>query len=130
MNGAPADRRMRRTPSGRCASSSGACRWPSKWVQTSLESTELAGRMNDLPRGVVPKGTRCLTAAIDLGKYLTHWIVVAWGPEAACHVVDYGRIEVASEDLGVEQATLVALREFRVLILEGWPVRVAGGGSR
>jgi len=100
---------------------------PSKWAQTSLESTELANRMNDLPRGVVPSGAQWLTAAVDLGKYLAHWIVVAWMPEAVCHIVDYGRIEVASDDLGVEQATLVALREFRTLVSEGWPVRVAGG---
>ena len=38
------------------------------------------------------------------------------------HVVDYGRIEVASEDLGVEQAVLIALREFRDLATEGWEV--------
>jgi phage terminase large subunit GpA-like protein len=100
---------------------------PSKWAQTSLESTELAGRMNDLPRGVVPQGAQWLTAAVDLGKYLAHWIVVAWMPEAVCHIVDYGRLEVASEDLGVEQATLVALREFRTLVAEGWPVGAAGG---
>jgi phage terminase large subunit GpA-like protein len=100
---------------------------PTKWAQTSLDSTELANRMTDLPRGVVPKGTQWLTAAVDLGKYLTHWIVVAWLPGATCHIVDYGRVEVASEDLGVEQATLVALREFRALVGEGWPVGRAGG---
>ena len=95
---------------------------PSKWSETSLEATELAGRMIDLPRGVVPEDALCLTAAIDLGKYLTHWIVVAWLAEATCHIVDYGRIEVASDDMGVEQATLVALREFRAMVSDGWPM--------
>jgi hypothetical protein len=43
------------------------------------------------------------------------------------HVVDYGRLEVASDDFGVEQALLMALREFRETASEGWPVN---GGSR
>ena len=38
------------------------------------------------------------TAAMNLGKYLSHWIVVAWSEGATGHVVDYGQIEVASED--------------------------------
>ena len=138
---------------------------PSKWAQTSLDSTELADRITDLPRGVVPEGTQWLTAAVDLGKYLEQflflfseprasaradfrtpdrarppqsrytitnsapvpWILVAWLPGATCHIVDYGRIEVASEDLGVEQATMVALREFRALVMDGWPVGKADG---
>ena len=100
---------------------------PSKWTETSLYSTELAERITELPRGVVPEGTQRLSAAMDLGKYLEHWIVVAWMPDAVCHIVDYGRIEVASEDLGVEQATMVALREFRALVTDGWPVGSTGG---
>lgn len=100
---------------------------PTKWAETSLDSNELAGRMIDLPRGVVPEGAEHLTAAMDLGKYLNHWIVVAWMPDASCHIIDYGRIEVASADLGVEQATMVALREFRAMVGEGWPVGAADG---
>lgn len=57
---------------------------------------------------------------MDLGKYLTHWVVVAWSPNATAHIVDYGRIEVASDELGVEQALLVAMREFRDLVTTGW----------
>ena len=92
---------------------------PTKFDQTSLEAHELAARMAELPRGVAPESTRWVTAAIDLGKYLAHWVVVAWSPRAVGHIVDYGRIEVASDDLGVEQAILVALREFRELVSAG-----------
>jgi hypothetical protein len=35
-------------------------------------------------------------------------------------VVDYGRIEVASGDLGVEKALMVALRELRDMATNGW----------
>jgi phage terminase large subunit GpA-like protein len=100
---------------------------PSKSMEISLEATELAERMIDLPRGVVPADAKHLTVGVDLGKYLIHWIVVAWSPGATGHVVDYGRTEVASDDLGVEQATLVALREFKTMVLGGWPVGTIEG---
>lgn len=100
---------------------------PTKWDETSIDAHELASRIAKLPRGVVPKEAKHLTAAVDLGKFLTHWIVVAWSDSATGHIVDYGRIEVASDDLGVEQAILVALREFRDLATDGWPIGSAEG---
>jgi phage terminase large subunit GpA-like protein len=103
---------------------------PTKWDETALEPHALASRIGSLPRGVVPPGTFRLSAAIDLGKYLNHWIVVAWGEQATGHIVDYGRIEVASEDLGVEKALLASLREFRDLLKEGWPVEHSEGEHR
>jgi hypothetical protein len=41
--------------------------------------------------------------------------------------VDYGRAEVASDSLGLEQALLVALREMKEFLLEGWPRGSARG---
>ena len=100
---------------------------PTKWTDAEIEVHELAQRTAHCPRGVVPENTEFLTAAMDLGKYLNHWVVVAWLPGPFAHVVDYGRIEVATDSLGVEQATMVALREYRNLITQGWPVGVVGG---
>ncbi|HJX11106.1 MAG TPA: terminase gpA endonuclease subunit [Candidatus Binatia bacterium] len=94
----------------------------SKSAETALEATELASRMTDVPRGVVPADTEYLTAGVDLGKFLNHWIIVAWRPGATGHVVDYGRTEVASGHLGVEQAVMIALREFQEIVQHGWPV--------
>ena len=82
---------------------------------------EIAARAVDIPRGFVPAGAKCVTAAMDLGKYLCHWIIVAWQPDATGHVVDYGRLDVASTDLGVEQALLVTLRQFKDMVMTGWP---------
>lgn len=93
---------------------------PSKGNETALEVQALTRRVSPLPRNILPLDTEHLTAAIDLGKYLTHWVVVAWSPGATGVVVDYGRIEVACQDLGLEQALLVALREFREQINQGW----------
>jgi len=100
---------------------------PSKWAETSLEASALTERMIDLPRGVVPASAEWLTAGVDLGKYLIHWILVAWSEGATGHIVDYGRTEVATDDLGVEQATLVALRELRSMVCDGWPIGMAEG---
>jgi phage terminase large subunit GpA-like protein len=99
----------------------------SQWEDTPLEQHELAARMIDLPKGVVPSTAQSLTAAVDLGKYLAHWILVAWSGQATGHIVDYGRLEIASADLGVEKAILLALREFRDQAKEGWPVGSASG---
>jgi phage terminase large subunit GpA-like protein len=100
---------------------------PSKLDQTALETHELATRIIPLPRGVVPPAAARLTVGVDLGKYLLHWIAVAWSEDGGGHVVDYGRIEVASDDLGVEQALVVALRELRDMLKSGWPVGKADG---
>ncbi|MBC7852923.1 MAG: phage terminase large subunit family protein, partial [Pirellulaceae bacterium] len=100
----------------------------SKWSQTPLEVLELAARLGSWPRGVLPPDTKWLTAAVDIGKYLLHWVLVAWRDGATGHVVDYGRIEVASADLGVEQAVMVALREFREMAQAGWAL--AGGAQK
>jgi phage terminase large subunit GpA-like protein len=98
--------------------------------RTAVDATALSARTIPLVRGVVPTEVEYLTAAVDIGKYLLHWIVVAWSAKARGHVVDYGRIEVASEDLGVEQAVMIALREFRDLANDGWPVGSADGEKK
>jgi phage terminase large subunit GpA-like protein len=100
---------------------------PSSWKETELESHELAARTVDIPRGVVPESATVLTAAVDLGKYLDHWIVVAWSPGPKAHVVDYGRTEVATDSFGVEKGTMVALREIREMMKAGWPKGNASG---
>jgi phage terminase large subunit GpA-like protein len=101
---------------------------PTKLNQTSLEVNELASRIIDLPRGIVPTAAECVTVGIDLGKFLVHWIAVAWSKGASGHVLDYGRAEVASDSFGVEQALMVTLRELKeMLAVEGWPKSSATG---
>ncbi|WP_417851059.1 terminase gpA endonuclease subunit [Thalassoglobus sp.] len=93
---------------------------PSRWEETAIRTEEITHRVAKWQQGIVPAGTQHLTAAIDLGKYLCHWVLVAWSPQATGHIADYGRIEVASPELGVEKALLVALQEFGDRVLEGW----------
>ena len=97
----------------------------SKSDETSLPLHDLTHRINPYPRGIVPPDANLLTCGIDLGKYLAHWVVVAWSEGATGHVVDYGRLEIASTDLGVEMAILLALREFHEQMKDGFPIHDA-----
>jgi hypothetical protein len=72
---------------------------PAQWQQSALEPHQLTARMVEgMVKGIVPATAQFLTMGVDLGKYVAHWIAVAWSPCACGHVVDYGRIDVASAD--------------------------------
>ena len=106
--------------------------WAIPYKPATLESTELSldyivRRQGEYPRGVVPPGTRWLTAGGDLGKHLAHYTVIAWSDDASGQVVDYGRLNVPSVDMGVELALLNTLERLHDLLLEGYPVAAAPG---
>lgn len=73
-------------------------------------------------KGRCPADAEFVTAGVDLGKWLAHWLAIAWMPDGIGHIVDYGRFDIATDHLGVETATLAALREFRDAMLAGFPV--------
>lgn len=58
----------------------------------------VASRLSGLDRGQIPANASCITAAIDLGKYLCHWVVIAWWKGAGGCIMDYGRAEVTGTD--------------------------------
>ncbi len=99
----------------------------SRTLETSLPLYDLTHRIQAYPKGIVPPGATLLTCGIDLGKYLAHWVIVAWSEGATGHIVDYGRLEIASTDLGVEKAILLALREFHEQMKGGYPVHDSPG---
>jgi phage terminase large subunit GpA-like protein len=95
---------------------------PSAVSLTALDWQSIARRMTDDPRGRVPSGYGRITIGIDVGKYYLHWTAVAWGRHATPHVIEYGRREVATAELGEEKAILTALRDFRDSVaVDGWP---------
>lgn len=102
----------------------------SRTLETSLPLQDLTHRILAYPRGIVPPTATMLTCGIDLGKYLAHWVIVAWSEGATGHIVDYGRLEIASPDLGVEKAILLALREFHEQMKDGYPVHDSPGELR
>lgn len=81
-------------------------------AEIRLHQDLLCRRISGTPRGQVPAGTDFLTAAVDLGQRLLHWMVVAWRTGSGRgSVVDFGALEVASDAIGVERALVVAQSE-------------------
>jgi len=62
----------------------------------------VAGRLSGLDRGQVPANASCITVGIDLGKYLCHWVAIAWWKGAGGCVIDYGRAEVVGTERGMD----------------------------
>jgi hypothetical protein len=91
----------------------------------------VASRLSGLDRGQLPANASCITAAIDLGKYLCHWVVVAWWKGAGGCVIDYGRAEVAGTDRAMdneasEPQIYRALLQWRDELLQKTYVDAAG----
>jgi len=63
-----------------------------------LTSAIVSSRISGFDRLQLPANTVSLTAAIDLGKYSCHWVVIAWWPGGGGCVVDYGIAEVTGTD--------------------------------
>lgn len=102
---------------------------------TALDAHEITRRTHDRlpPRGLVPANRADrLTLAIDLGKWVAHYMLIGWNREhGAGHVVDYGIFEVPSDRLDLEHALLAALRQFADEIIEpGWPIEGDTEGLR
>lgn len=96
---------------------------PPKLDEQPLSSEAIVKRVSGYAKGFVPDETMVLTVGLDIGKYLCHYTAIAWQEEARGLVVDYGRFEVASDQMGTERALLIALREFRDMANAGWSQR-------
>lgn len=105
--------------------------WCLPWVPPSLDDIQLdwsaiKDRSDRLLKGIVPPETCAMTVGVDIGKRLAHWVAVAWMTNKFCHVLDYGRFDIAFDELGAERALTAALRDFRDLCESGW----GGQGDR
>jgi phage terminase large subunit GpA-like protein len=93
---------------------------PDALETTPLEFEAVKRRVQVLPKGVAPADTQVITVGADLGKWLGHFVAIAWRADGSSHVLDYGVFEIDTDHLGVERATLAALRTFRDFIAAGW----------
>lgn len=64
----------------------------------SIESLQQSVR--GYMRGIIPEWAVVLTVGCDVGKHLLHWCAVAWAMDGTGHIIDYGRCECPSEELG------------------------------
>jgi len=55
-----------------------------------LTAAQVAGRLNHLPRGMVPMGFERITAMCDVQKRLLWYVVMAWKDDFTGAVIDYG----------------------------------------
>ncbi len=91
-------------------------------VQVSSLTPAIVQKRTDrkLPRGLLPADTIALTAGLDLGKFLVHYVITAWRSGGRAHIADYGVLEIDADRLGVQRATMIALKEFAELAASGW----------
>ncbi|MBE3132300.1 MAG: phage terminase large subunit family protein [Acidobacteria bacterium] len=95
---------------------------PPEIDMTPLTAEAIRKRTASLPRGILPADTQVLVAGVDLGKWLGHYCVLALTPDGRGVVVDYNTFDIPSAELGVERATLQALRELRAQLEAGYIV--------
>lgn len=71
-------------------------------------------QVSGYPRRVVPPDCNRLTMGVDVGKFLLHWVVVAWRPDGTSYLIDYGTQDVRGTtrgtEEGMEQAITSAIR--------------------
>jgi hypothetical protein len=71
-----------------------------------------SGRLSGLPEGIVPPGTRYLTAFVDVGDSMLTWEVCGWQENGRCLVVEYGKTATDSRiHVGIEVAIPRALKD-------------------
>jgi hypothetical protein len=83
-----------------------------------LRSTLVASRIHGGSQGDWPEDALYRTTCIDIGKFASHWVDVAWTGDAIGRVVDYGVAETHglganSSDEAIELAILKMLVEWR-----------------
>lgn len=85
-----------------------------------LSIAQVQGRQNSLARGYCAEGDEYISAAMDIGHHLCHYVVVGW-MGGNPHVIEYQRIETPSRELGPERGITNALEQFEALCETGWP---------
>jgi Phage terminase large subunit (GpA) len=91
---------------------------PAAIDETPLDASQLSQRMQEPGKGIIPADTQALVCHVDIGKRVSYWMVMAWRPEGRGHVVDYGRFDVAGDEMDIARAVLLALRDFREQVIE------------
>jgi phage terminase large subunit GpA-like protein len=92
-----------------------------------IDPEQIKNRVSQYPQRQVPPNATALSVGVDVGKYLMHYVVIAWMADGTGYVIDYDLIEADADRLGTQRAAEVALLELRDLMGAGYPV--AGSGD-
>lgn len=96
---------------------------------SEMDASAITVRFANFPRGRCPADTQTVTVGVDLGKWVCHWVAIAWRTGGTPHVIEYGRLDVPSQANAVEVALLTALRAFRDDVCKAGFPSVADGGA-
>lgn len=78
--------------------------------------------LSDHGQGFVPDWAERITVGVDIGRWLIHWVAVAWRLDGTAHIFDYGRHEVASDAMAEKRAIYLSLKELHESFESGWQV--------
>ncbi len=81
-----------------------------------------------LERGICPANTQWITCGVDIGKFVNHWVAIAWGSGHRSQIIQYDVLDNDPDRLGVERGTMRALQEYRDFCMAGW--RIDGAADR
>lgn len=88
---------------------------------SELDAVSVSKRMASWTRGVVPDDADCLTVGVDVQKrYLYYTVLATWVDCTRAHVVDYGRLDVDTDTLGIDDAMIEAFDELKTRVEAGW----------
>ncbi|HEV7299710.1 MAG TPA: terminase gpA endonuclease subunit [Tepidisphaeraceae bacterium] len=101
---------------------------PIKPVQQDVhgfdEDSIVRRTIKGLAQGICPDDTECVTIAADVGQRLSYWNAVAWRTGGGPHVIAFDVIEVPSDIMAIEEAILLAFRDWRdAVATRQWTVR-------
>jgi len=105
--------------------------WCRPYIPALLEDAPIdpkmvAKRYEKLGHREIPADTKYLTIGVDIGKWTSWFLLLAFRECKRIHIADYGVIEVHSDDYKEEIAILLALREFKTSMEGGWPIEGSG----
>lgn len=92
-----------------------------------LTAGKVASRISGYAQHELPPDTIKAVCCMDIGKYFSHWVKVAWGGNAVGSIIDYGVMEThgmaaATSPKAVSLALLSSLLNWRDEILKGFPI--------
>lgn len=92
-----------------------------------LTAGKVASRISGLLQGEKPTDTQHVTVGLDIGKYYSHWVKIAWHGNAIGNVIEYGIMETpgmqtADNKQAVINALLPSLLQWRIdIAADGLP---------
>lgn len=87
---------------------------------STISQTTVRDCVSDLTRALVPHDAKNVLLGSDMGKFVSHWFLLAFRPFCSPHLVDAGTIQMATNQIGIEKAIPQALDELKKMALAGW----------